>query len=129
NFGLKSPEGFGKHYVLDTNVLLHEPGCLTRFQDNHLCIPADVLSELDRFTPISASMPAENMSLWLLQMALRSFLKLAHRPKTTPRKRRESLMVFSVSLSKSDTFSSQPQLPKMTHLVVSQVSSRIPTTA
>ncbi|MDA8969697.1 PIN domain-containing protein, partial [Akkermansiaceae bacterium] len=49
NFGLKSPEGFGKHYVLDTNVLLHEPGCLTRFQDNHLCIPADVLSELDRF--------------------------------------------------------------------------------
>ena len=49
NFGLKSPEGSGKHYVLDTNVLLHEPGCLNRFQDNHLCIPADVLSELDRF--------------------------------------------------------------------------------
>ena len=49
NFGLKSPEGPGKHYVLDTNVLLHEPGCLNRFQDNHLCIPADVLSELDRF--------------------------------------------------------------------------------
>lgn len=49
NFGLKSPRGRGKHYVLDTNVLLHEPGCLNRFQDNHLCIPADVLSELDRF--------------------------------------------------------------------------------
>lgn len=49
NFGLKSPGGEGKHYVLDTNVLLHEPGCLNRFQDNHLCIPADVLSELDRF--------------------------------------------------------------------------------
>ena len=49
NFGLKSPGGPGKHYVLDTNVLLHEPGCLNRFQDNHLCIPADVLSELDRF--------------------------------------------------------------------------------
>ena len=49
NFGLKSPKGRGKHYVLDTNVLLHEPGCLNRFQDNHLCIPADVLSELDRF--------------------------------------------------------------------------------
>lgn len=49
NFGLKSPHTPGKHYVLDTNVLLHEPGCLNRFQDNHLCIPADVLSELDRF--------------------------------------------------------------------------------
>ena len=49
NFGLQSPGGEGKHYVLDTNVLLHEPGCLNRFQDNHLCIPADVLSELDRF--------------------------------------------------------------------------------
>jgi PhoH-like ATPase len=35
--------------VLDTNVLLHDPSCLNRFQENHLCIPADVLSEMDRF--------------------------------------------------------------------------------
>lgn len=48
-FGLKSPKAVGKHYVLDTNVLLHEPACLSRFQENHLCIPADVLSEMDRF--------------------------------------------------------------------------------
>ena len=48
-FGLRQPEAPGKHYVLDTNVLLHDPGCLNRFQENHLCIPADVLSELDRF--------------------------------------------------------------------------------
>ncbi|MDA7536818.1 PIN domain-containing protein, partial [bacterium] len=48
-FGLKSPKTAGKHYVLDTNVLLHEPGCLSRFQENHICIPADVLSEMDRF--------------------------------------------------------------------------------
>jgi PhoH-like ATPase len=38
-----------KTFVLDTNVLLHDPGCLQRFGDNHLCIPVDVLSELDRF--------------------------------------------------------------------------------
>ena len=38
-----------KTFVLDTNVLLHDPGCLNRFADNHVCIPADVLSELDRF--------------------------------------------------------------------------------
>lgn len=38
-----------KTFVLDTNVLLHDPACLGRFADNHVCIPADVLSELDRF--------------------------------------------------------------------------------
>jgi PhoH-like ATPase len=48
-FGLKTPRATGKHYVLDTNVLLHDPACLNRFQDNHICIPVDVLSEMDRF--------------------------------------------------------------------------------
>ena len=48
-FGLKAPSGGAKNFVLDTNVLLHDPGCLNRFDDNHICIPADVLSELDKF--------------------------------------------------------------------------------
>jgi len=50
-FGLQAPESpsEAKNFVLDTNVLLHDPGCLNRFTDNHLCIPADVLSELDKF--------------------------------------------------------------------------------
>ena len=39
----------GKNYILDTNVLLHDPGCIARFEDNHVWIPVDVLSELDRF--------------------------------------------------------------------------------
>lgn len=38
-----------KTFVLDTNVLLHDPACVDRFADNHVCIPVDVLSELDRF--------------------------------------------------------------------------------
>lgn len=38
-----------KNYVLDTNVLLHDPACLQRFEDNNVCIPVDVLGELDRF--------------------------------------------------------------------------------
>jgi PhoH-like ATPase len=38
-----------KTFVLDTNVLLHDPACLQRFEDNEVCIPVDVLSELDRF--------------------------------------------------------------------------------
>jgi PhoH-like ATPase len=38
-----------KTFVVDTNVLLHDPACLQRFGDNHVAIPIDVLSELDRF--------------------------------------------------------------------------------
>lgn len=38
-----------KNYVLDTNVLLHDPHSVYRFGDNHVWIPVDVLSELDRF--------------------------------------------------------------------------------
>lgn len=49
DFGIKAPDGGGKNFVLDTNVLLHDPGCLGRFKNNHLCIPADVLAELDKF--------------------------------------------------------------------------------
>ncbi|TAE74843.1 MAG: PhoH family protein [Verrucomicrobia bacterium] len=48
-FGLKSPSLVAKNFVLDTNVLLHDPACLGRFTDNHICIPVDVLAELDRF--------------------------------------------------------------------------------
>jgi PhoH-like ATPase len=49
DFGLVAPSTDGKNFVLDTNVLLHDPACLGRFKDNHLCIPVDVLAELDRF--------------------------------------------------------------------------------
>ncbi len=47
--GLRAPSVVAKNFVLDTNVLLHDPGCLNRFADNHVCIPVDVLAELDRF--------------------------------------------------------------------------------
>ncbi len=36
-----------KTYVLDTNVLLHDPRSLFRFEDNNLAIPVEVLEELD----------------------------------------------------------------------------------
>ena len=38
-----------KHYVLDTNVVLHDPQAMFRFQDNVVWIPIEVLEELDRF--------------------------------------------------------------------------------
>lgn len=48
-FGLTAPSQIVKNYVLDTNVLLHDPASLERFKENHLCIPVDVLAELDKF--------------------------------------------------------------------------------
>ncbi|MFW5858577.1 MAG: PhoH family protein [Planctomycetota bacterium] len=38
-----------KTFVLDTNVLLHNPGALFAFADNHVVIPMMVLEELDNF--------------------------------------------------------------------------------
>jgi len=49
DFGLTAPSQLVKNYVLDTNVLLHDPASLERFKENHLCIPVDVLAELDKF--------------------------------------------------------------------------------
>ncbi len=37
-----------KHFVLDTNVLLHNPNALFVFQDNHVVIPFAVIEELDK---------------------------------------------------------------------------------
>jgi PhoH-like ATPase len=38
-----------KHFVLDTNVLLHNPNALFMFADNEVIIPFDVIEELDKF--------------------------------------------------------------------------------
>ncbi len=38
-----------KHFVLDTNVLLHNPNSLYMFDDNIVVIPFTVLGELDKF--------------------------------------------------------------------------------
>lgn len=49
DLGLTAPNQTAKNFVLDTNVLLHDPAALDRFQENNLCILVDVLSELDKF--------------------------------------------------------------------------------
>jgi PhoH-like ATPase len=38
-----------KNYILDTNVLLHDPNSLTRFEDNNVLLPIEVIEEIDRF--------------------------------------------------------------------------------
>ena len=36
-----------KNYILDTNVLVHDPYCISNFQDNNVIIPIMVVEELD----------------------------------------------------------------------------------
>jgi PhoH-like ATPase len=41
----KSP----KTFVLDTNVILHDPTCITQFEENNIVIPLTVIEEIDHF--------------------------------------------------------------------------------
>ena len=38
-----------KNYVLDTNVLLHDPQAIYKFEDNAVTVPLTVIEEIDRF--------------------------------------------------------------------------------
>jgi len=38
-----------KNYILDTNVLLHDPNSLLSFHENGVLIPIEVIEEIDRF--------------------------------------------------------------------------------
>ena len=38
-----------KNYILDTNVLLHDPDSLLSFEENNVMLPIEVIEEIDRF--------------------------------------------------------------------------------
>ncbi len=38
-----------KNFILDTNVLLHDPYAIYKFADNTVIIPIEVIEELDNF--------------------------------------------------------------------------------
>ena len=38
-----------KIFILDTNVILHDSGCVHQFKDNDIYIPITVIEELDKF--------------------------------------------------------------------------------
>src|ERR1700722_20620572 len=38
-----------KNYILDTNVLLHDPNSILSFTNNHVLVPIEVIEEIDRF--------------------------------------------------------------------------------
>jgi len=43
------PSASFKLFVLDTNVILHDAGCIRNFEENDIAIPITVLEELDQF--------------------------------------------------------------------------------
>jgi PhoH-like ATPase len=45
-----------KNFVLDTNVLLHDPEAIYHFQDNTVCIPIVVIEEVDTFKKDSSEL-------------------------------------------------------------------------
>lgn len=44
-----APGRKAKNYVLDTNVLLHDPNALLNFEENHVLLPIEVIEEVDKF--------------------------------------------------------------------------------
>ncbi|MDE1168756.1 MAG: PhoH family protein [Pseudomonas sp.] len=46
-------------YVLDTNVLIHDPNALLNFEEHHVAIPMTVLEELDKLKSGKQSIAAE----------------------------------------------------------------------
>jgi len=42
-------DAHAKLFVLDTNVILHDSGCINNFEENDVAIPITVLEELDQF--------------------------------------------------------------------------------
>ncbi len=45
----QTPSGVRKHFVLDTNVLLHNPNSIFKFAEHEVVIPLTVIEELDTF--------------------------------------------------------------------------------
>src|SRR5580700_8394559 len=44
-----TPSIRSKLFVLDTNVILHDAGCIWNFKEHDIAIPITVLEELDKF--------------------------------------------------------------------------------
>jgi PhoH-like ATPase len=61
-----------KNYILDTNVLLHDPNSLLAFKSNTVLIPIEVLEEIDRFKRESTELGQNARAVSRLLDALRN---------------------------------------------------------
>ncbi len=49
DYGVEKFAAMKKTFILDTNVLLHDPNALFRFEDNTVVLPIGVIREIDQF--------------------------------------------------------------------------------
>ena len=61
-----------KNYVLDTNVLLHDPQSIFHFENNNVLIPIEVIEEVDRFKRESSDLGQNAREISRLLDGLRS---------------------------------------------------------
>src|SRR5512140_3238432 len=61
-----------KNYILDTNVLLHDPNSLLKFDDNNVLLPIEVIEEIDRFKRESTELGQNARAVSRMLDALRS---------------------------------------------------------
>ena len=61
-----------KNYILDTNVLLHDPNSILAFKGNNVLIPIEVIEEIDRFKRESSELGQNARSVSRTLDALRA---------------------------------------------------------
>jgi PhoH-like ATPase len=69
-----------KNYVLDTNILLHDPNAIFRFDDNNVIIPIYVIEEVDQFKREGTERGRNARTIARLLDGLRESGSLASRP-------------------------------------------------
>ncbi|MDB6129078.1 MAG: phosphate starvation-inducible protein PhoH [Verrucomicrobiales bacterium] len=95
-----------KNYVLDTNVLLHDPQSILNFKENTVLIPIEVIEELDRFKRQSTELGQNARSFSRTLDALRATGSLSEGVKLT---NGGQLRVIFQKLKKSDLPTGLPQ--------------------
>lgn len=71
-----------KIYVLDTNVLMHNPNSILSFEDNQVVLPITVIEELDRFKKGSEELNRNTREAVRILDGLRAFGTLCKGVKT-----------------------------------------------
>ena len=61
-----------KNYILDTNVLLHDPNSILAFKGNNVLIPIEVIEEIDRFKRESSELGQNARTVSRMLDALRA---------------------------------------------------------
>jgi PhoH-like ATPase len=107
------PSGPAKLFVLDTNVLMHDPMCLFRFEEHDIYLPMIVLEELDGhkkgMTEVNRNARQTSRSLDALAAAKGADMALGLQLDTTGHKEAKGRLFFQTQVLDYSLPSSLPQ--------------------